>query len=90
MPVSVFILIALTVVTAALGVYRWIVTHREDDYIHIDDDPTGEMIKNQRETANALRKVDIIGIALTVLTAVYGVTLGVLYLYAGLNYRPIA
>lgn len=88
MPASVMLLIALTVVMAALGVYRWIVAHREDDYIHIDDDPTGELLRNQRATALALRKVDRIGIILTVLTAVYGVALVVMYLYTGLNYRP--
>ncbi len=90
MPVSVMLLIVLTVVMAVLGVYRWIVAHREDDYIHIDDDPTGALIRNQRETARALRKVDRVGIILTVITAVYGVVLAVMYLYAGLNYRPTA
>ena len=62
----------------------------EDEYIHIDDDPGGKLVKNQRETALALRKVDRLGIALTVLTAAYGVVLVVMYLYAGLNYRPPA
>ena len=90
MPAPVIVLIVLTVILAILGVYRWIVSHREDDYIHIDDDPSGELIKNQRETALALRKVDRVGIILTVLTAVYGVVLVVMYLYAGLNYRPTA
>ena len=90
MPTSVLVLIALTVVMAILGIYRWIVAHREDEYIHIDDDPGGELVRNQRETALALRKVDRIGIALTVLTAAYGVFLVVIYLYAGLNYRPPA
>jgi len=90
MPAPVMLLIVLTVVMAVLGVYRWIVAHREEHYIHIDDDPTGELIKNQRETALALRKVDRAGIVLTVITAVYGVALVVMYLYAGLNYRPTA
>jgi steroid 5-alpha reductase family enzyme len=90
MPAPVILLIVLTVIMAVIGVYRWIVSHREDEYIHIDDDPGGEMIKNQRETAGALLKIDRIGIILTVITAVYGVMLAVLYLYQGLNYRPTA
>jgi steroid 5-alpha reductase family enzyme len=90
MPATVILLIALTVIMAVVGVYRWIVSHREDEYIHIDDDPSGEMIKNQREAASTLYKIDRLGIILTVLTAVYGVVLAVLYLYQGLNYRPAA
>lgn len=90
MPTTVILLIALTVVMAVIGVYRWIVSHREDEYIHIDDDPSGEMIKNQRETVLTLQRIDRIGIILTVVTAVYGVLLAVLYLYQGLNYRPSA
>jgi len=88
MPAPVILLITMTVVMAALGVYRWIVAHREDDYIHIDDDPNGDLIRTQRATVKALRKVDRAGIILTVITAVYGVVLAVMYLYAGLNYRP--
>jgi hypothetical protein len=90
MPASVMFLIALTVILAILGVYRWIVAHREDDYIHIDDDPSGKLIENQREAVRTLRKVDRIGIVLTVITAIYGIVLIVMYLYAGLNYNPTA
>ncbi len=91
MPASVMLLVGLTVVMAVLGVYRWIVAHREDDCIHIDDDPSGELLRNQQETTQSLRKIDRAGIALTVVTAIYGVALMVFYLYSGLNsYHPPA
>jgi hypothetical protein len=78
------VLIAMTVVVAVIAVYRWIVGHHEDDFLHIED-PTGQLIANQRETARALTRVDHVGIALTIVTAVYGVALVVMYLYAGLK-----
>jgi len=84
MPASMIVLIAMTVIVAIIAVYRWIVGHHEDDFLHIED-PTGQLIANQRETARALTKVDHLGIALTIATAVYGVALLVMYLYAGLR-----
>jgi len=84
MPASMIVLIAMTVVVAVIAVYRWIVGHHEDDFLHIED-PTGQLIANQRETARALTRVDHVGIALTIVTAVYGVALVVMYLYAGLK-----
>jgi hypothetical protein len=76
------VLIAMTVVVAIIAVYRWIVTHHEDDFLHIAD-PTGQLLANQRQTASTLRQVDRLGIGLTILTAVYGVGLLVVFLYAG-------
>lgn len=84
MPASMIVLIAMTVVVAGIAVYRWIVGHHEDDFLHIED-PTGQLVANQRETARALTRVDHLGIALTIATAVYGVALGVMYLFAGLR-----
>ena len=84
MPASMIVLIAMTVVVAIIAVYRWIVTHHEDDFLHIED-PTGQLITNQRETARQLTRVDHIGIGLTIVTAVYGIALLAMYLYAGLK-----
>ena len=87
MPTTMMVLIAMTVVLATLGVYRWVVTHHEDDFLHLED-PTGELLTNQRQTARALRKVDRVGIILTVITALYGVALFAMFLYGGLLHRP--
>ncbi len=84
MNASLIVLAAMMVVTALIAVYRWIVSHNEDDFLHIDD-PSGQVIANQRQTARTLTKVDHIGIALTVVTALYAVGLIGLYLYRGLN-----
>lgn len=84
MPASMTVLIAMTTIVALIAVYRWIVGHHEDDFLHIED-PSGQLIANQRETARALTKVDHAGIALTIATAVYGVALVVMFLYDGLK-----
>ena len=78
------LLIAMIVVTAIVGVYRWIVAHREDDFLHIED-PNGQLVANQRQTAHALNKVDHIGIGLTVATAIYAVALLLIWLYPGVR-----
>lgn len=84
MNASMIILIAMIVITGMIAVYRWIVAHKEDDFLHIQD-PSGELLANQRQTARALTKVDHIGIGLTVLTALYAVGLVLAFLYKGLN-----
>jgi hypothetical protein len=84
MPASMLVLIAMTVIVAIVAVYRWIVTHHEGYFQHIDD-PTGQLIANQRATAQTLTQVDRLGIGLTIATAVYGVGLLAMYLVAGLK-----
>jgi hypothetical protein len=84
MPAPIIVLIAMTVVVATIAVYRWIVTHHEDDFLHIED-PTGQLIDNQRETARTLNRVDHLGIGLTIATAIYGVGLLVVFLVNGLK-----
>lgn len=83
MKASFMVLVAMTVVVAMIAVYRWIVTHHEDDFLHIQD-PSGELLANQRRTARELTQVDRIGIGLTIVTAIYGVALLAAYLYTGL------
>jgi hypothetical protein len=82
MPASMIVLIAMTVVVAIVAVYRWIVTHHEDDFLHIED-PSGQLIPNQRDTARQLTRVDHLGIGLTIVTALYGIGLLGMYLYVG-------
>lgn len=84
MKASLLILVAMMVVTALIAVYRWIVAHKEDDFLHIQD-PSGELVTNQRQTARALTKVDHVGIGMTIITGIYAVALVVTFLARGLN-----
>jgi hypothetical protein len=84
MPASVIALIVMTVVVALVAVYRWIVAHHDDEFLHIED-PTGLLVANQKETARALTRVDQLGILLTIATALYGLAVLGMYLYAGLK-----
>jgi hypothetical protein len=84
MNASLILLVVMMVATAVIAVYRWIVAHHEDDFLHIQD-PSGELVANQRQTARALTRVDHIGIGLTVVTALYAVGLVFAFIYRGLN-----
>jgi hypothetical protein len=84
MPASMIVLIAMTVIVATIAVYRWIVTHKEDDFLHVIDDPSGQLMAHQQATTRALSQVDRLGIGLTIVTALYGVGLLAMYLFAGL------
>ncbi len=74
MPLSIVILIAMTVVVAALAGYRKMIARNEDDNIHMMD-PDGQIMAEQKQMAASLARIDRIGIAVTVATAVYGVAL---------------
>lgn len=74
MPLSIVILIAMTVVVAVLAGYRMIIARKEDDTIHMND-PRGEIVSNQKKVATSLASIDRVGIAVTIATAVYGVAL---------------
>jgi len=83
MPASLIILIALTVAVASLAVYRKILTRSEGDTLHVAD-PSGQLITGQREIAHTLKQIDRVGIALTVVTVLYGMVLFAVFLYKGL------
>jgi hypothetical protein len=70
----------LVVTTAGLALYRKLISMREDDCIHIGE---GEerLIPQQLEVAHKLAVLDRWGEILTVVTAGYGLVVGVLYLY---------
>jgi hypothetical protein len=84
MSASIVILIVMTVVVAIVAVYRKIIARGEDDFVHLAEG-TGQLIADQEKMARTLQLVDRVGVALTVATAVYGIGLAALYLYAGLN-----
>jgi len=74
----------MVVLTAAVALCRKIVAMREDDMIHIG---AGEekLIPQQVEVARKIAVLDRVGEALTVITAAYGLILGVVYLYYKFN-----
>ena len=84
MTASMIVLIVMIVIVAIIAVYRWIVAHHDDEFLHIED-PTGRLITNQKETARALTRVDHVGMGLTVVTALYGIALLGMFLYSGLK-----
>ncbi len=88
MPVSVIVLIAMTVIVAILAVYRRLVTRDEDDTLHIAD-PASEVVTHQRKVASTLTQIDHLGIALTVATALYGIALVAIHLYSDFQSRGL-
>ena len=84
MKASFLVLVAMTVVVALIAVYRWIVTHHEGYFLHIED-PTGELAATERRTATQLDHIDRLGVGLTIATAAYGVILLMLFLYSGIR-----
>ena len=88
MPLSIVILIAMTVVVAALAGYRKMIARNEDDNIHMTD-PNGEIMAEQKNMAASLAKIDRIGIAVTIATAVYGVALLASSLYQNLVHPSV-
>ncbi len=87
MKASMFVLVAMVVITALVAVYRWIVARKDDEFLHIED-PAGVLVANQKQTDRALSRVDHIGIGLTVLTALYALALLGAFFYNGLYNGP--
>ncbi|HXJ42225.1 MAG TPA: hypothetical protein VNH18_23300 [Bryobacteraceae bacterium] len=83
MSLSIVVLIVMTVVVAAFAGYRKMIARNEDDFIHMSD-PTGKIAADQQHMAASLARLDRIGIAITVVTAVYGLILLGTALYQGL------
>lgn len=81
---SMILLVVMMAVTAVIAIYRWYIAHNEDEFLHIED-PTGVLIKGQKQTAQLLNRIDHWGIGLTVVTAVYAVALLIAFLYSGLK-----
>jgi hypothetical protein len=83
MGTSLMVLIAMTVVVASVAVYRRIILRDEDDTLHIAD-PSGQLIAGQREIVRTLKRIDRLGIGLTVATVLYGMALFAVFLFTGL------
>jgi hypothetical protein len=69
--------LALTLVM--LAVYRKVKARSEDDTIHLSG--SSNVVKQQQVTAHSIDVLDRWGIILTIITAVYGLTLLGVYLY---------
>jgi hypothetical protein len=81
------ILFAVTgIVTAGLAVYRkWGLAMHEDAFVHIDE-AEGRLIPQQVAIIKKIHSVDVAGKSLTILTAVLGVLLVVVWGYQELNH----
>ena len=75
-------------VPRALAAYRKMVARNEDDNIHMLD-PNGEIMNEQKNMATSLARIDRIGIAVTVVTAAYGVALLATTLYQNFAHPSI-
>lgn len=71
---------ALVVVVLALALYRWMITEKEDDTIHVSD-ADGAVLSQQMAIAKKLDALDRWGKILTVLAVLYGLALAVWYGY---------
>ncbi len=80
MSASVILLIVLTVVVAALAIYRYAVARNEDNFLHMADS-AGQQISGQLKTEHTLSQIDRVGMGLTVATALYGIGLLAFFLY---------
>jgi hypothetical protein len=88
MRASLIILIAMTGVVASVALYRRIIIRGEDDTLHIAD-PSGHLIAGQQQMARTLKRIDRLGIGLTVATVLYGMALFAVFLYTGLMDRSL-
>ena len=87
MSVSIALLGAMGIVLAILALYRKLVARGEDDCVHIAD-RSGELISNQNRVAKTLKRLDRVGINLSIAFALYGLGLLGVYLYNGLMHPP--
>ena len=71
---------ALALIVLGLAFYRRTVASHEDDCLHIRDDEAS-MLAQQGVLAHKLDMIDRWGKILTVVVAVYGGVLGVLFVY---------
>lgn len=81
---SILVLIAMTVLTGIIAVYRRYVARNEDDFLHLED-PTGTLVNQQNKVARALSRIDHLGIGLTIATALYAIGLLIVFIYTGLQ-----
>lgn len=70
----------LALIVIALIVYRKMVASQEDATIHVLDGET-RLLPHQQEVAQKLEKIDRWGKLLTVLALLYGIAVGLAYVY---------
>jgi len=72
----------LALVTAGLALYRKLLTHNEDDYLHVHEGEA-RIVSQQFQLAHKVDEIDRWGKFLTIVTAVSGVAIACVYLYQG-------
>jgi hypothetical protein len=70
----------LAIVVAVLAAYRLSLSHREDDTLHLAV-PEASLIPQQTHLAARIHKIEVWGKTLTVIMAVYGLTLLAFWVY---------
>ena len=71
---------SLALITAGLALYRKLLTHHEDDYLHVHEGEA-RIVSQQFQLAHKVEAIDKWGKALTAATAVSGVAVACAYLY---------
>jgi hypothetical protein len=79
---SFWIWVGLAAVTLLLAGYRKVVANQEDDVLHLRE-VQADLVNKQSATAHRLETIDRWGKILTVVAVVYGLVLGLVYLYNG-------
>ena len=79
LPFTILWVILATIVIGVLMYRRWI-SRDEDDSLHVMESETG-VVRRQAAMAQKLESIDRWGKVLTVVAVVYGLLLGVVYLY---------
>jgi hypothetical protein len=72
----------IAVLTAGLALYRKLLTHHEDDYLHVHEGEA-RIVSQQFQLAHKVDAVDKWGKILTVVTAILGAAIAAAYLYQG-------
>jgi hypothetical protein len=79
LPFTILWVILATIVIGVL-MYRWWISRDEDDSLHVMESETG-VVSRQAAMAQKLESIDRWGKVLTVVALVYGLLLGLVYLY---------
>jgi uncharacterized membrane protein len=73
---------AMAILVLSLAIYRKVVSDSQDDLVHLAEGEE-KLIPQQVNVANKLSFIDKWGQTLTIVTVVFGLILGSIYLYSG-------
>ena len=82
MPYLFIVWCVLAIVVLMLAGYRKLIANREDDMVHLNEGDV-RLVSDQSAVAERLSGIDKWGKVLTVVTLVFGLVIGTIYLYQG-------